>query len=307
MPTEADHDPTNLTAAYLRYRTIFESLLDGSFPHDDLSMSLSASEIEEFKVRHSDTGYLCHWAGCMRASTGFRTAAERLQHESSHTQQFRCKELGCLIGFTSRQALRRHHREYHVTEEDWVLPDFVEIKPANGTMVNTAGDFTEAILPDYDTHWYMFPNVEVIRRRAVELAKGASKMEMQGILDRIGQTLMDKLAEESVEPLAYHFRKMAQKEFRIKQVEMMNNRRDAGKPFNAEFAAAPGKAWKRAFIKNTVKQARLEAEELDAEFYVDDSISIVVDEVLSRVAQEDEAARDSDYDPSQLWAPASSL
>jgi len=298
MPTDSDSDPTNITATYLCYRTIFESLLDGSFVYDDLSTRLSTRDIEEFKARHSDTAYLCHWAGCIRASTGFRTTAERIQHERYHRQQFRCKERGCLIGFSSRQALRRHIREYHVTEENWVLPDFVEIEPPNGTTVTAATDFTQAILPDYDAPWYVSPNIELIRRRAVELAKGTSKMEMEGILGRIGQTLMDKLAEESVEPLAYHFRKMAQKEFHVKQAEVMNNRRDVGR------SAGPGTIGKRALVKNTLKQARLEAE---AELDVDYSISVVVDEVLPQVAQEDEADGDSDYDLGHLWAPTSTL
>jgi hypothetical protein len=119
-----------------------------------------------------------------------------------------------------------------------------------------------------------------ICQRAVKLAARTSKGELQGIVERMSQTLKDKLKEELMEPLAYHFRQIAAKEFRAMQDESMKESQVDGGTTEAERRV-------KLLFKNTIFQARLEAE---AEAVVDASVDIMVDMVLSRSPKDDETA-----------------
>jgi hypothetical protein len=266
-------------------------LLDGSFPYEILEKEVNAREIEAFKSRNSDAAYLCHWIGCIRAWTGFATTEERELHETSHKQQFRCKEPGCFINFSSRQALRKHKREYHIKEGDWVLPRTVEPELMNGATVGIATESVKGLSPDYDKPWYRAPNPDIIAQRAIKLAAGTSKTELQGIVERMGQALENKLKDELIEPLAYHFRKIAVKEFRVVQDESMKKSQVDGTPTGAERRL-------KLLIKNTVLQARLEAE---AEAEIDASVDVVVDMILSRPTQDHGTSANWNDDVSHLW------
>jgi hypothetical protein len=203
-------DPTNLSTAYSRFRQLFESLLSVSWPE----IGLDLEKMIDFRCRHSDSAYLCRWIPCPRAFVGFANVGDRAQHENSaHKAQFQCRDPSCGIWFPSRQAFRRHQRTYHVTEEDWIIPEFDEARQAD---IASVTKIDGANMVDYNKHWYELPNRDLIRRWATQLARSTPKEERQGIEQRMSKTFLQQL-EDDVKPVAYHFRKLAQKEFMIKQ------------------------------------------------------------------------------------------
>ena len=127
-------DPTWISTAYRNFQRAFESLLGDAYNLDYHQMSakyfqtmITLEDIQKFKIRHSQSAYLCRWSGCLWASAGFASTAEREKHETTHKQQFRCSDPSCDFannGFASRHALRKHNLKYHTRVEDHVLPVF---------------------------------------------------------------------------------------------------------------------------------------------------------------------------------------
>lgn len=127
-------DPTWIPAAYRNFQQAYESLLGDAYTLDYHQMvtryhqmTVTSEDIQNFKTRHSNSAYLCRWSGCVWASAGFQSTAEREKHEITHKQQFQCSEPSCDFasnGFASRQALRKHNLKYHTRIEDHVLPAF---------------------------------------------------------------------------------------------------------------------------------------------------------------------------------------
>jgi hypothetical protein len=127
-------DPTWISSAYRNFQRAFESLLGDAYTLDYHQMSakyyqmtVTSEDVQKFKIRHGKSAYLCRWSGCVWASAGFQSTAEREKHETTHKQQFRCSDPSCDFasnGFASRHALRKHNLKYHTRVEDLVLPAF---------------------------------------------------------------------------------------------------------------------------------------------------------------------------------------
>ncbi|OQU94466.1 NACHT domain-containing protein [Cladophialophora immunda] len=132
-PPDISKDPISLSLAFNRFQEEFERLLaHGSSGLDD-EISVSFAEILEFRTRHSSGAYLCRWRGCVWASTGFSSVAERSTHEASHEERFRCHEPACDFagrGFNSKATLRKHVEKYHTSLDDIVLPQFPSDGPS---------------------------------------------------------------------------------------------------------------------------------------------------------------------------------
>jgi hypothetical protein len=294
---DAERDPSMISEAYLQYHSILESLLDGSLSEDVVAGLVSKQEIEEFMNRNSETAYRCHWVGCARAWSGFSTLEERELHERSHKQQYRCKEPGCLLIFGSRHALRKHKRDYHTEESDWVLPKKRLIELVEDDEHETSTDLVENVdlHPRFDYPWYRSPNLDVIRQTACRLAAKTPKLELLGILERMSPRLQEQLSQDSINPLEYHFRKIAIKDFRMLQEEEMNKTMTSVGPAGGSGGMRPGL---RPIIKNTVFIAYLEAEAGDD---IDASLCTVLDMILSRPAEELELAEGWADDVGGLW------
>lgn len=145
----AQTDPTWISTAYRNFQRAFESLLGDSYNLDYHHMSakyfqmmVTLEDIQNFKIRHSQSAYLCRWSGCLWASAGFRSTAEREKHEVAHKQKFLCSDPSCEFannGFASRHALRKHNLKYHTRVEDHVLPAFL-ISEGQSDMKSGASD-----------------------------------------------------------------------------------------------------------------------------------------------------------------------
>jgi hypothetical protein len=284
-----------LSEAFLQYHSILESLIDGSLSEDVVTGLVSKHEIAEFINRNSEAAYRCHWVGCARAWTGFCAPEERELHERSHKQQYRCKELGCLLTFGSRQALRQHKRDYHTKESDWVLPKKRVAELLEDGIVERPVDLFEKsdLHYSFDSPWYRSPNLDIIRQNALRLAAETPKPELRGILERMSPRLKEQLNADSIDPLQYHFRRIAIKDFCSLQEEERNK---------YMMLLADGQRVMRPglipMIKNTVFIAHLEAEAGDD---IDASLSNVLDVILSRPEQELELAGGWGDDVGHFW------
>ncbi|KAI3317050.1 hypothetical protein HD806DRAFT_516144 [Xylariaceae sp. AK1471] len=283
---DADEDPTRLTEAYLQYRSVLESLLDGTFLHDS-TCEITLQDIEEFRSRSQAGLYICHWVGCIRSWTGFDSAEEREQHEASHKQRYRCRESGCGISFTSRQNFRRHVFEYHIKEKDIILKR--KARPTEDTegeqqhYMRIPPSGSEA--PDYLSHWYSGSNIDFIKQEASLLALQSSKSVLEGILERMSDALKEKLKQEEIEPLSYHFRKSAVKEFRAKQDEVLQRENQSVR--------------RKLLVKNTVFHARLEEE---ASVSIDACLGKIIDIIITRSQPEQTETNDPNVDVSHFWS-----
>lgn len=276
-----------LSEAYLQYHSILESLLQGSMPFHAVANLVSKPEIEAFMGRHSGSAFRCHWVGCIRAWTGFSSLEEREHHERSHKQQYRCKELGCLLVFGSRQALRKHKRDYHTKEGDWILPKKRIIELVEEDIIQMPEGLVEGgeLSPRFDYPWYKSPNLDLIRQNACKLAAKAQKSDLDGILERMAPKLKKELSAEFIKPLEYHFRKIAIRDFRSLQEEAVDKMAS-----NSRFAAGqPG--LRPPLVKNTVFVRHLEAEAAED---IDATLCVV----LSRIFEMAEGEND---DVGLLW------
>ncbi|KAL9622931.1 MAG: hypothetical protein Q9160_002649 [Pyrenula sp. 1 TL-2023] len=224
--------------------------------------------------------------GLRKHTSGISSSdAERVEHEAAHRTRFRCWD--CKDTFTSRGALTKHRRTYHVKEDDWVIRELKEARSSKRPLSDKqaiAG--TTRPEPDCTEPWWTPLNVEFIRACAITLLLASSKEDLKGIRDRMSATLVEDLARDEIDPIPYHFRKVAEKEF-LKQSESKKLR--------------PSK--KRRLVKNHLLVARREEEaRIRAECDIDDSITIAVNQVMERSSEEDERAhRLRDHDLEALW------
>jgi hypothetical protein len=196
------------------------------------------------------------------------------------------------LTFGSRQALRKHKRDYHTKESDWVLPKKRVAELVGDDVVERPIDVVEEIDLHYkfDSPWYRSPNLDMIRQNACRLAAETPKPELRGILERMSPRLKEQLSTDSIDPLQYHFRKIAIRDFCSLQQEEANK---------YMIPLAGGQRWMRpGLIKNTVFIAHLESEAGDD---IDASLSNVLDVVRSQPEQELELAGGWCDDVSRLW------
>lgn len=147
-----------ISVAYRTFQTEFESLLSAanSLSYHQMKalfcqMTANSDNVHKFKIRHSKSAFLCRWSGCIWASAGFQTIAEREKHETMHTQRFRCSDPSCEFaenGFSSRHALKKHTLKYHTRAEDLVLPPFPIQK--NRSDKTSEDSYTRAHVQGYD-------------------------------------------------------------------------------------------------------------------------------------------------------------
>lgn len=259
----------------MQYRSTLESLVDGSFPYELLQSLISEDEISHFKALNGEGAFRCRLVGCEKRWAGFDTARERDLHERTHKQRFRCLETGCLVVFPSRKALRRHRREYHVKECQWVVhPERGHEGEATQLARASSGAASAEVEPDYTKPWYMSPNRGAVCRHAAKLAAEATKAELAGILERMPPTLKDELAFGEINPLEYHFRTIAVREF-------CRNR---------------GRTTR--LVKNTVLTSRWEDEANDE---IDATLAVVLKPILTNPAPDSISTQNWDDDVGRLW------
>ncbi|KAI3339447.1 hypothetical protein F4824DRAFT_498134 [Ustulina deusta] len=131
---------------------------------------------------------------------------------------YRCREQGCGIVFASQQQLRTHKREYHLNETDWVIKR--KNRPSESTNdehEHPDNQLEEQLTPAYLMHWHRGSNINFIRQKATAMVLRTTKSELHGIIERMTQGLKDQLSREQIEPLPYHFRRAAVKDFKANQ------------------------------------------------------------------------------------------
>ena len=150
-----------ISAAYRTFQAQFESLLSAanSLNYHQMraqycQMTATSDNVHEFKIRHSESAFLCRWSGCIWASAGFQSIAEREKHEMMHTRRFRCSDPNCDFaqnGFSSRHALQKHTLKYHTRTEDLVLPAFpISKSRSEATLENSSVDEDVSENLDFD-------------------------------------------------------------------------------------------------------------------------------------------------------------
>ncbi|KAK4163802.1 hypothetical protein QBC43DRAFT_212370 [Cladorrhinum sp. PSN259] len=99
---------TSLKTLLLCYRTVIGSLLS--------MQTYGGIELEEFarfKVEYRKTAFACRLLSCPRATLGFDSQAELIEHEASHLRIV-CKEPFCQYPpFSSVRALKAHQSKCH--------------------------------------------------------------------------------------------------------------------------------------------------------------------------------------------------
>ncbi|KAI0470247.1 hypothetical protein F4859DRAFT_486121 [Xylaria cf. heliscus] len=111
--TVVDHnqEPTEqgLEAILSSYqKTILFLLSQEEYP------GVSPQELEEFKRHFRTSAYTCRFGSCPRATLGFESKEEWLQHELAHLRRWVCTVVGCQYPpFDSTRALRAHNKAHH--------------------------------------------------------------------------------------------------------------------------------------------------------------------------------------------------
>ena len=121
------------------------------------------------------------------------------------------------------------------------------------------------------------------------MAAETPKAEFIGILERISRRRKEGLASEDFNPLEYHFRTIATREFcRIQEKKL--------KTIEVETGRAKGKVTQ--LVKNTAFSPRLED---DAKDDIDASLSIMLQHIVSNPAEEAISAEIWADDVRRLW------
>ncbi|KAL8631318.1 hypothetical protein Q9189_003001 [Teloschistes chrysophthalmus] len=116
------HDSTYFSLIDKRLREVTERLL--KFDRSALPSHIHINEYDAFVARFH-LGFACRTYGCTQS---FASAQERDHHELLHTTSFVC--LRCDFspkGFKSRQALKIHTEKYHMSPDDFKVPQSLEL------------------------------------------------------------------------------------------------------------------------------------------------------------------------------------
>jgi hypothetical protein len=122
---ELKRDPTHFSAVSQHYQKIVQSLM--GYTADELPEGIDPEELEKFKEIYLDSAFICRYRECSRYSDGFKSSAERDEHEKLHNKPLRCADPSCDFfgrGFTSKSGLNKHNRKYHPTFDEKELPKF---------------------------------------------------------------------------------------------------------------------------------------------------------------------------------------
>lgn len=110
------NDQTYLSLVQQRLREVTERLL--RLDRSALPSHIRMSDYTAFVARF---GFNCRMHGCTRS---FSSVEERISHELSHNASYPC--LQCDFsgrGFRSKEILRKHTQRYHMSPEDFKIPE----------------------------------------------------------------------------------------------------------------------------------------------------------------------------------------
>jgi hypothetical protein len=110
------------SAEEFTYPTLFSRILKTH--HDLVCEVLQAQSIPglhpnalaKFKEDHRAAAFVCRYANCIHASSGFASAQERDTHETIHGLSYFCNDVSChyaVEGFRTSRALRQHSQKFH--------------------------------------------------------------------------------------------------------------------------------------------------------------------------------------------------
>jgi hypothetical protein len=122
---ELKYDPTRFSEISQHYQEIVRSLMD--YTADNIPAGIQLEELKKFKEIYLDSAFICRYRECPRYSDGFKSSAERDDHERLHTKPLRCADPSCDFfarGFTSKTGLNKHNRKYHPLPDEVDPPDF---------------------------------------------------------------------------------------------------------------------------------------------------------------------------------------
>ena len=117
---QKENDPTRLSETEAHISDAIQILL--SIQATDLPSLFELEHLKRFKHLYGWLGLRCRLSNCRKALKLYRTARERLDHETTHTQAYKCTDCGSNV-FKSTSALRKHREKYHMKPEDFNLPD----------------------------------------------------------------------------------------------------------------------------------------------------------------------------------------
>lgn len=77
---------------------------------------MDLDQLKLFKETYGPSAFICRYAHCSRANSGFQSARKREEHESTHQRKYRCAYPSCTffaIGFSTKGKLGQHNEKYH--------------------------------------------------------------------------------------------------------------------------------------------------------------------------------------------------
>ncbi|KAK8112151.1 uncharacterized protein PG998_008608 [Apiospora kogelbergensis] len=145
-----------LSRATERYHELLRSLV----VKKDLQ-GLETSDFLKFQEEFRSTAFMCLSIGCEKAVSGFSCQADLDNHESRHSQPFRCVD-GCAfndVGFTTIQQLRSHNRKRHSASVEAAVPKRFKKRSEETTRDTDAQDVTKQATaatktPEREIEWF---------------------------------------------------------------------------------------------------------------------------------------------------------
>lgn len=100
---------TSLQTATAAYQNVVKFLLEqNDYP------GTSSEELQRFKTQFRGAAFTCRFGTCPSATTGFDSAAERDEHELTHSKFFTCPIPDCKYpALVSKAAVQRHIKKLH--------------------------------------------------------------------------------------------------------------------------------------------------------------------------------------------------
>ena len=120
---QLQRDTTYLTLIDVQIRQATERLL--ALDPDNLPPHLDADDFQAFKERFA---FGCRTSDCSKL---FKSAGHRDEHEKSHFVTFPCTKCDFAIrGFKSKRDLDKHIERYHISAEDFAVPENIFATPS---------------------------------------------------------------------------------------------------------------------------------------------------------------------------------
>ena len=185
---QLQHDETYLSLINQRLREIEERIL--SMDRCTLPPHISKAAHDAFIARY---GFSCRKHEC---DSTFPNALERDTHELSHSITFPCLQCDFSgIGFRNKETLNRHMQKYHMSPEDFKVPDSLDLCNEILAVSIRKNSRSSPTYPRVSHSWSdqgRTASQQVFRRilAKVESRMSASRSdEDRQILDNLGQTV----------------------------------------------------------------------------------------------------------------------